>query len=121
MIFKTHPIAFAAISLVIAASIHRASAFIPSNGIMIPSLNPSRGSTNDRKTDHVLDMADNDDWAPSKSAMVGGAGVNNAGEPPFEIRGFSLGNFVFFTGIIITILSFAEYLSDSTGDGLNVS
>jgi hypothetical protein len=53
--------------------------------------------------------------------MVGGAGVNNAGEPPFEIRGFSLGNLVVFSGILITILSFVEYLSDSGSEGLNVS
>jgi hypothetical protein len=53
--------------------------------------------------------------------MVGGAGVNNAGEPPFEIRGFSLGNAVILSGILITVLSFAEYLSDSGSDGLNVS
>ena len=53
--------------------------------------------------------------------MIGGAGVNNAGEPPFEIRGFSLGNLVIGGGIIVTILSFAEYLSNSGGDGLNVS
>ena len=56
----------------------------------------------------------------SKSAMIGGAGVNNAGEPPFEIRGFSLGNLVILAGVVITIASFAEYLSDSS-DSLNVS
>jgi hypothetical protein len=67
-------------------------------------------------------MSDNkDDWAAPKSAMIGGAGVNNAGEPPFEIRGFSLGNLVIGGGILITILSFAEYLTNSGGDGLNVS
>ena len=60
-------------------------------------------------------------WQAPKSAMVGGAGVNNAGEPPFEIRGFSLGNFVVIAGILITVLSFAEYLSDSGFEGLNVS
>jgi len=59
-------------------------------------------------------------WEAPKSAMVGGAGVNNAGEPPFEIRGFSLGNFVIGLGAVITISSFAEYLGPS-GDGLNVS
>jgi hypothetical protein len=53
--------------------------------------------------------------------MIGGAGVNNAGEPPFEIRGFSLGNLVIASGILITVLSFAEYLSDSGAEGLNVS
>ena len=53
--------------------------------------------------------------------MVGGAGVNNAGEPPFEIRGFSLGNLVIVAGVLITVLSFAEYLSDSGSEGLNVS
>jgi len=53
--------------------------------------------------------------------MIGGAGVNNAGEPPFEIRGFSLGNLVILSGVVITVLSFAEYLSDSSVEGLNVS
>lgn len=62
-------------------------------------------------------MSDNDDWAAPKSAMIGGAGVNNAGEPPFEIRGFSLGNLVVGAGALITFVSFAEYLSSSGGDG----
>ena len=53
--------------------------------------------------------------------MVGGAGVNNAGEPPFEIRGFSLGNLTILAGVLVTVLSFAEYLSDSGSEGLNVS
>merc|ERR1712087_430095 len=82
----------------------------------------TRGSEKARGIESILNMSDqNDDWAPTKSAMVGGAGVNNAGEPPFEIRGFSLGNFVILSGIAITVLSFAEYLSDSGSDGLNVS
>eukprot|EP00980_Cylindrotheca_fusiformis_P000852 scaffold221_cov120-Cylindrotheca_fusiformis.AAC.13 len=66
-------------------------------------------------------MSDDGDWNAPKSAMIGGAGVNNAGEPPFEIRGFSLGNLVLLSGVLITVLSFAEYLSDSGSEGLNVS
>merc|ERR1719446_900031 len=69
-------------------------------------------------------FAENEDdsgWVAPKSAMIGGAGVNNAGEPPFEIRGFSLGNLVILGGILITVLSFSEYLSDSGSEGLNVS
>merc|ERR1712232_1366846 len=54
------------------------------------------------------------------SAMVGGAGVSNAGEPPFEIRGFSLGNLVIGAGVLITVLSFAEYLGDNS-ESLSVS
>jgi len=53
--------------------------------------------------------------------MIGGAGVSNAGEPPFEIRGFSLGNLVIASGILVTLLSFAEYLNESGGEGLNIS
>lgn len=69
-----------------------------------------------------LFMSDDDgEWNAPKSAMIGGAGVNNAGEPPFEIRGFSLGNLIVISGILITVLSFAEYLSDGGGEGLNVS
>jgi hypothetical protein len=69
-----------------------------------------------------LSMSDaDDDWEAPKSAMIGGAGVNNAGEPPFEIRGFSLGNAIVIAGILVTVLSFAEYLSDSGSEGLNVS
>jgi hypothetical protein len=66
-------------------------------------------------------LYDSQGWQAPKSAMVGGAGVNNAGEPPFEIRGFSLGNFIVLAGILITVLSFTEYLSDSGSEGLNVS
>mmetsp|Transcript_2398 Transcript_2398/g.7040 ORF Transcript_2398/g.7040 Transcript_2398/m.7040 type:complete len:282 (-) Transcript_2398:29-874(-) len=71
----------------------------------------------------TLGMAEEEDsWGgPSKSAMIGGAGINNAGEPPFEIRGFSLGNLVIAAGVLITVLSFVEYLSDSGSEGLNVS
>lgn len=70
-----------------------------------------------------LFMSENEDqgWEAPKSAMIGGAGVNNAGEPPFEIRGFSLGNLVIVAGVLVTVLSFAEYLNESGGDGLNVS
>jgi hypothetical protein len=53
--------------------------------------------------------------------MIGGAGINNAGEPPFEIRGFSLGNVVCLLGILITLASFVEYLSGSNSETLNVS
>ncbi|KAL7466968.1 hypothetical protein ACHAXS_007236 [Conticribra weissflogii] len=70
-----------------------------------------------------LFMADDEKqgWSAPKSAMIGGAGVNNAGEPPFEIRGFSLGNLVIGAGLGITALSFADYLSTAGGDGLSVS
>lgn len=57
----------------------------------------------------------------TKSAMMGGSGLNNAGEPPFEIRGFSLGNVVILAGVLVTVLSFVEYLGASGGEGLNVS
>lgn len=52
--------------------------------------------------------------------MIGGAGVNNAGEPPFEIRGFSLGNLVVGAGLLVTIASFVEYLGDNS-ESLSVS
>lgn len=124
MISRVSSIVYAAtISLVVVvASVHTASAFVPSNGILSSSISTQATKDVQSKAKQLtLNMSENDDWTPSKSAMVGGAGVNNAGEPPFEIRGFSLGNFVIFSGIIITILSFAEYLGDSAGEGLNVS
>lgn len=57
----------------------------------------------------------------SKSALAAGSGFNNAGEPSFEIRGFSLGNFVVGLGLVITALSFGEYFSDTLKEGLNLS
>lgn len=70
----------------------------------------------------MLSMSDDEEgWAAPKSAMIGGAGINNAGEPPFEIRGFSLGNLVIGLGVLITFASFAEYFNDNAGEGLNVS
>jgi Protein of unknown function (DUF2854) len=53
--------------------------------------------------------------------MIGGAGVNNAGEPPFEIRGFSLGNLVIGAGLLVTVASFTEYLGMDSGESLGVS
>merc|ERR1712129_140524 len=67
---------------------------------------------------------EDEDWSsssPTKSAMMGGSGLNNAGEPPFEIRGFSLGNLVIGAGILVTILSFAEYIGGDAGEGLTIS
>lgn len=61
-----------------------------------------------------LFMSDDNGWEAPKSAMIGGAGINNAGEPPFEIRGFSLGNLVIGAGVLITCASFAEYLGDNS-------
>jgi hypothetical protein len=94
-------------------------AFAPSNSMAtMNKISSDKFSTIDTTR---LFMADNDDWEAPKSAMIGGAGVNNAGEPPFEIRGFSLGNLVILAGVLVTVLSFAEYLSDSGSEGLNVS
>jgi hypothetical protein len=68
-----------------------------------------------------LRMSEDDSgWEAPKSAMIGGAGVNNAGEPPFEIRGFSLGNLIIALGLLVTALSFAQYLGEDT-EGLQVS
>ena len=53
--------------------------------------------------------------------MIGGAGVNNAGEPPFEIRGFSLGNLVIGAGLLVTLLSFVEYLGGDNSEGISLS
>lgn len=71
----------------------------------------------------VSPLSFHQDWAKAsaQSAMIGGAGVSNAGEPPFEIRGFSLGNLVIASGILVTVASFAEYLNESGGEGLNIS
>jgi len=87
--------------------------------LYVQQFNASKGSVG--KMAPLFMSDDNEGWAAPKSAMIGGAGVNNAGEPPFEIRGFSLGNLITGAGIAITILSFVEYLSNSGGDGLNVS
>lgn len=82
----------------------------------------TRSSTKNVVGNSKLFMSDDDEgWAAPKSAMIGGAGINNAGEPPFEIRGFSLGNLVIGLGIAVTFASFAEYLNDSAKEGLNVS
>jgi hypothetical protein len=60
-------------------------------------------------------------WQAPKSAMIGGAGVNNAGEPPFEIRGFSLGNLIIGLGLLVTVASFTEYLGSEGSEGLSIS
>lgn len=110
-----------------ALSIGAASAFAPAGRSV--TLRNDLGSLGPLgplgRTSTPLSMMGDDDeadsWQAPKSAMIGGAGVNNAGEPPFEIRGFSLGNLVVGAGIAITVLSFAEYLSSQGGDGLSIS
>jgi len=102
---------------VILCALPYAQAFAPTRSIIQQR---NKKYTPFQQSTHLF-MADNDEWTAPKSAMIGGAGVNNAGEPPFEIRGFSLGNVVIGGGIVITALSFAEYLSSSGGDGLSVS
>lgn len=97
-------------------------AFVPLSGVVSTSTGtqmPSYGTISRTKP---MFMADNDEqgWEAPKSAMIGGAGVNNAGEPPFEIRGFSLGNLVIIAGLLITFLSFFDYLS-SDSESLTVS
>mmetsp|Transcript_1249 Transcript_1249/g.2230 ORF Transcript_1249/g.2230 Transcript_1249/m.2230 type:complete len:287 (-) Transcript_1249:96-956(-) len=104
--------AFAALSIGATSAFAPARSIVRSNNVADKVLVPEATT---------LFMSDNDDWSAPKSAMIGGAGVNNAGEPPFEIRGFSLGNLVVGAGVLITVLSFAEYLGTAGGDGLNVS
>jgi len=107
-----------AIAAICSSAIAPAVAFAPQAPIASRVLSTDGKSFESTKTF----MSDDEDWQAPKSAMVGGAGVNNAGEPPFEIRGFSLGNGVIAAGILITVLSFAEYLGGSSGgDSLNVS
>ncbi|KAL3784385.1 hypothetical protein ACHAW5_010536 [Stephanodiscus triporus] len=78
---------------------------------------PSSSSSSLFAADGGGDGGGDADWSAPRSAMIGGAGVNNAGEPPFEIRGFSLGNLVVAAGLVVTALSFAEYLGTSGGGG----
>ena len=98
------------------------TAFAPAASI-VNKYNAMKVNANKPLNAPLLHMSDNnnDDWSAPKSAMIGGAGVNNAGEPPFEIRGFSLGNLVVGAGILVTVLSFAEYLSTSGNDGPTLS
>lgn len=103
---------FAATSLVLS----QCGAFAPINNAAV--VNTAQLTKN--TVGNPLFMAENDDdnnFGRTKSAMVGGAGVNNAGEPPFEIRGFSLGNVAILAGAAVTIFSFADYLSSSGGEG----
>ena len=70
-----------------------------------------------------LDAGWEEETSAEPMALQPGSGISNAGEPPFEIRGFSLGNAVLLTGILITIGSFADYFSSSSsgGDGFAIS
>jgi len=112
----------AATSAFAALSIGAASAFAPAGFTARSTSASARTRARSFPTaDTPRFMADGDEWEASKSAMIGGAGVNNAGEPPFEIRGFSLGNAIVLGGLAVTVLSFVEYLGTAGGDGLTVS
>eukprot|EP00529_Nitzschia_sp_RCC80_P030421 CAMPEP_0113500302 /NCGR_PEP_ID=MMETSP0014_2-20120614/32239_1 /TAXON_ID=2857 /ORGANISM="Nitzschia sp." /LENGTH=293 /DNA_ID=CAMNT_0000394595 /DNA_START=111 /DNA_END=992 /DNA_ORIENTATION=+ /assembly_acc=CAM_ASM_000159 len=119
-------LSFTAAAAAAAVSVGAVDGFVmPSRTTAVSTSSTTASSTpkfnsNSNKSNLFM-SSDDDSWEAPKSAMVGGAGVNNAGEPPFEIRGFSLGNAVIVSGILVTVLSFAEYLSDSGSEGLNVS
>ncbi|KAL7484917.1 hypothetical protein ACHAW6_010528 [Cyclotella cf. meneghiniana] len=118
MKFSTSSTAIALISI----GVSSCAAFAPTFSNVVRPMIRDAVSSPMRNTAPLFMSDDNEQgWAAPKSAMIGGAGVNNAGEPPFEIRGFSLGNLVIGAGVVTTVLSFAEYLSNSGGDGLNVS
>jgi len=110
---KLSSLSFAAVALLISDC----NAFSPPTH----SVAFKNANTSTRKTvGNPLFMADDEErneLTPTKSAMIGGAGVNNAGEPPFEIRGFSLGNLIVGAGLVVTVGSFADYLSSSGGAG----
>jgi len=103
-----------------ALSLSTTCAFAPTSSI-ISKHNAMKNAANKPLNTPLYMAESDDDWSAPKSAMIGGAGVNNAGEPPFEIRGFSLGNLVVGAGVAITVLSFAEYLSTSGSDGPTLS
>lgn len=108
---KLNCLYFAAIALVPS----ECNAFAPTRSVTF-----TNGNTSTKKiTGNPLLMSDEEknEFTPTKSAMIGGAGVNNAGEPPFEIRGFSLGNVAVLAGAFVTIFSFVDYLSSSGGEG----
>jgi len=109
---KLSSLSFAAVAVLIS----ECSAFSPPTH----SVAFRNANTSTRKTaGNPLSMVDEEqnELTPTKSAMIGGAGVNNAGEPPFEIRGFSLGNLIVGAGLVVTVGSFADYLSSSGGEG----
>ncbi|KAL3756976.1 hypothetical protein ACHAWU_007355 [Discostella pseudostelligera] len=121
MKFSISSSAIAAAGAIAALSIDITSAFAPGGSTTIIQQQQQRSFTTPSS---LFSSNDNEnDWSstPSKSAMIGGAGVNNAGEPPFEIRGFSLGNLIVGAGVLVTALSFAEYLGTSGSDGPTLS
>jgi len=68
----------------------------------------------------VLQMAQNEDeeWTGPQGQLFAG-GINVAGEAPFEIRGFSLGNALLFAGLGITVASFTEFFLTAGSEGLS--
>jgi len=93
--------------------------FAPSSSLLLNKINKS--SRKIPNTNPLLMSDDDNEFQPTKSAMIGGAGVNNAGEPPFEIRGFSLGNLTVLLGAIVTIGSIADYLGSNNAEGIQLS
>jgi len=92
------------------------------NGCRRKSLAFNRETIFDSASNSKLFMSEEEELPiASKSALAAGSGFNNAGEPSFEIRGFSLGNFVVGLGLVVTALSFGEYFSDSLKEGLSLS
>lgn len=52
-------------------------------------------------------------------AQVAAGGINTSGEPPFEIRGFSLATSFLAAGAVVTVSSFVGYFNDGGGAGVS--
>eukprot|EP00638_Chattonella_subsalsa_P002182 CAMPEP_0117752212 /NCGR_PEP_ID=MMETSP0947-20121206/11472_1 /TAXON_ID=44440 /ORGANISM="Chattonella subsalsa, Strain CCMP2191" /LENGTH=264 /DNA_ID=CAMNT_0005570813 /DNA_START=293 /DNA_END=1087 /DNA_ORIENTATION=+ len=61
---------------------------------------------------------DNEEWTGPTGQLYAG-GINVAGEAPFEIRGFSLGNALLGTGLAVTVASFTEFFLTAGSEGLS--
>jgi len=59
-------------------------------------------------------QGNNDPMRPREPGLspLSGGGFSSKGEPPFQIRGFSLANFTLFAGLFITFYSFYQYFSN---------
>uniref|UniRef100_A0A7S1U6K4 Thylakoid membrane protein n=1 Tax=Phaeomonas parva TaxID=124430 RepID=A0A7S1U6K4_9STRA len=58
------------------------------------------------------------DGGEEQLPQVAAGGINTSGEPPFEIRGFSLATSFLVGGFVLTVASFGEYFAEGGGAGL---
>eukprot|EP00640_Fibrocapsa_japonica_P002264 CAMPEP_0113936612 /NCGR_PEP_ID=MMETSP1339-20121228/3481_1 /TAXON_ID=94617 /ORGANISM="Fibrocapsa japonica" /LENGTH=288 /DNA_ID=CAMNT_0000939143 /DNA_START=18 /DNA_END=884 /DNA_ORIENTATION=- /assembly_acc=CAM_ASM_000762 len=105
--------------LVILSGANAFQSFVPRSSSLTNGIHSisSRGLPQTFDRSRALLKMSQDDFGEGNTITSGG--INLSGEPPFEIRGFSLGDAFLGVGVAVTAISFTEFFMSAGSEGLS--